>query len=186
MIRALVGQARNLKSVAGHNKNSKLRTQNLKVMNDYYKNLPQKRMGAGVLIFNEQDELLLLKPNYKDYWSIPGGTIDENESPRQCCLREIKEEIGLELSEITFLCVDYKSASEEKPESLQLIFYGGALNAGQIKKIKIQEDEIDEFKFIAVNEALPLLNESLRKRIQSCFESIKSNKAVYSENGRKI
>ena len=155
-------------------------------MNDYYKNLPKKRMGAGVLFFNEQNELLILKPNYKDHWSVPGGTVDKNESPRQCCLREIKEEIGFDLREISFLCVDYNSAQKDKTESLQFIFYGGILNADRIKKITIQDNEIDEFKFVKINEALPLLNEKLRKRIQGCLESIKSGQAVYLENGRKI
>jgi len=155
-------------------------------MNDYYKNLPKKRMGAGALIFNEQDELLILKPNYKDHWSIPGGTVDENESPIQCCLREIKEEIGLELAEIKFLCIDYNSASQEKSESLQFIFLCGNLTADLIAKIKVQQDEIDEFKFVKVEEALPLLNDKLRKRIQGCLKSIKSKKAVYLENGKKI
>ena len=143
-------------------------------------------MGAGVLIFNEYDEILLLKPNYKDYWSIPGGTVDENESPRQCCLREIKEEIGLELSEITFLCVDYKSEQKEKPESLQFIFYGDVLKSDQIEKIKIQEDEIDEFRFVKIEEAKALLSEVLKNRIESCLESIQSGKTVYLENGKEI
>ena len=155
-------------------------------MNDYYKTLPKKRMGVGALIFNEKEELLILKPNYKEHWSIPGGTIDENESPRQCCLREIKEEIGLELLEIIFICVDYNSADEEKTESLQFIFYGGVLNTDQIKKIKIQEKEIDEFKFMAVNEAKELLNERLKNRIEGCFESIKSGKPVYLEDGKQF
>jgi ADP-ribose pyrophosphatase YjhB (NUDIX family) len=155
-------------------------------MNDYYKTLPKKRMGSGALIFNEKEELLILKPNYKEHWSIPGGTVDENESPRQCCLREIKEEIGFDLGEISFLCVDYNSAQEDKTESLQFVFYGGILNAEQIKKITIQDDEIDEYKFVNINEALPLLNEKLKKRIEGCLESIKSDQAVYLENGKKI
>lgn len=32
--------------------------------NDYYKNLPKKRMGAGALLFNKNDELLIVKPTY--------------------------------------------------------------------------------------------------------------------------
>ena len=42
-------------------------------MNDYYKNLPRKRMGSGALFFNSKDEALIVKPNYKDHWEIPGG-----------------------------------------------------------------------------------------------------------------
>jgi len=29
----------------------------------------------------------------KDHWSIPGGAVDDNESPKQACAREIKDEV---------------------------------------------------------------------------------------------
>lgn len=76
---------------------------------NYYKNLPKKRMGAGALFFNENNEMLVVKPTYKDHWSIPGGVVEENESPRIACIREVKEEIGLEIRELKFLCVDWTS-----------------------------------------------------------------------------
>jgi ADP-ribose pyrophosphatase YjhB (NUDIX family) len=60
----------------------------------YYKNLPKKRMAAGALILNKNNEILIVKPNYRDQWLIAGGVIEENESPKDACLREVKEEIG--------------------------------------------------------------------------------------------
>ena len=79
----------------------------------YYKNLPKKRMGAGALILNQNDEILIVKPSYKDHWSVPGGVVEENESPRVACIRETKEEIGIDLKNIKFLCVDYNSNKNE-------------------------------------------------------------------------
>jgi len=86
-------------------------------------------MAAGALILTRKDELLIVKISYKNYWSIPGGVIEEKESPKQGCIREIKEEIGLEIKDIKFLCVDYTTAdtSKDKDESLQFIFSGGKL-----------------------------------------------------------
>lgn len=34
---------------------------------------------------------------YGGYWSIMGGTIDEGETPKECALRELKEEADLDL-----------------------------------------------------------------------------------------
>jgi len=98
-------------------------------MNDYYQKLPKKRMGVGALIFNEKDELLIVKPSYKDRWSIPGGVVEENESPRNACIREVMEEVSIELKHVRFLCIDYTRANSDKDESLQFIFYGGKLDA---------------------------------------------------------
>lgn len=61
-----------------------------------YKNLPKKRMAAGCLFLNDKKELLILKPSYRETWNIPGGVIEENESPLAACKREIKEELGIE------------------------------------------------------------------------------------------
>src|SRR5512146_1882310 len=91
---------------------------------DYYKSLPTKRMGTGVLFFNVKGELLIVKPNYKEGWSIPGGVIDANESPRAAGFRETKEEIGIDIDEVQFLCVCYSLNDWPKTESLQFVFNG--------------------------------------------------------------
>lgn len=153
-------------------------------MNDYYKNLPKKRMGAGSLFLNEAGEILVVKPSYKDHWSIPGGTVDDNESPKEACIREIKEEIGLDMDHITFLCVDYTPREgDEKSESLQFIFYGGVLNESAISGIKLDGKELIQYHFVPINEAVNLLGHKLARRLPKCMDAIKTGTAVYLENG---
>ncbi|MBI4119577.1 MAG: NUDIX hydrolase [Parcubacteria group bacterium] len=145
-------------------------------------------MAVGVLFFNELHELLIVKPNYKDSWSIPGGVIDENESPREACLREVKEEVGLTVKKVKLLGVDYMSPEtseyQNKSENLQFIFYGGILTQNQMRSIKLQKEELDEYKFLKLENALPLLNRNLSSRIPPCLEALKNNTAVYLEGGK--
>jgi ADP-ribose pyrophosphatase YjhB (NUDIX family) len=150
----------------------------------YLEALPKKRMAAGVMFFNQNGELLILKPIYKDGWTIPGGIVDQDESPRECCQREIKEEISLDIKELAFVCVDYKH-KQGYSESLQFMFYGGILREEQIEKIKLDRKELSEFKFVSVREAVEILSPNLRKRILDCRETIKNKKAIYLENGEK-
>lgn len=154
------------------------------MISDYYKNLPKKRIGVGAIILNEKDEILVVKPSYKDYWSIPGGVVDENESPRGACIREIIEEVDIDLKDVKFLCVDYMSNSGEKGENLQFIFFGGKLNKSEIKNIKLGGREIVEYKFMKIDDALPLLSERLRMRLPKCLEALKNNTAIYLEDGK--
>ena len=154
--------------------------------NQYYKGLPKKRMGVGALFFNDKNEILIVKPSYKDHWSVPGGVVDENESPRQACIREVKEELGLEIDNVEFLCVDYVSVIPEKSENLQFIFFGGKLTPERINSIKLSPDEIAEYKFTSVDEALPLLSEKLSKRISLCLTILKNNKGLYLEDSKKV
>ncbi len=155
-------------------------------MDDYYKNLPKKRMGAGILLFNENGDLLIVKPSYKEYWSIPGGVVNENESPRQACIREIKEEIGLKISSINLLCVDYISGADGKGENLQFIFYGGTLNKEGVEQIQIDQKEISEHKFTNIREAVKLFGKGrkLAIRLEACLAAVKNKTVIYLENGR--
>lgn len=149
--------------------------------NDFYKNLPKKRMGVGVLFFNENDELLILKPTYKNYWSIPGGIIDKNESPQKAGIREVKEEIGLDLKNPRFLCIEY-IPDLGKDENLQFIFYGGILDSTQIENIKINNEEISDYKFLKLEEAQKILSEKLKNRIPLCLDALKKKTAIYLED----
>lgn len=154
-------------------------------MNDFYKNLPKKRVGAGVLVFNKRGELLILKPSYKDYWTIPGGAVEENESPRQAAYREAKEEIGIDFVELKFLCVDYTAAQDDKNESLQFIFDGGILPPKQ--NILIDGKEIIDYKFADIQEAAELLGglkRGLVRRLPKCLEVLKNGSSVYLEEGK--
>lgn len=35
--------------------------------------------------------------DYKDYWEIPGGKLEPGETPEECIVREIKEELATEI-----------------------------------------------------------------------------------------
>lgn len=146
---------------------------------EYFKALPKKRMAGGVLLFNDKNELLIVKPSYKDHWSIPGGIVEDKESPTQAATRETKEEVGVDLRECRLLCLDYVSYKDEKDDSLQFIFYGGVL---EDEKIKIDQDEVEDYKFARMEDALPLLSKKLEKRLLKSLEAIRENKIFYLEN----
>ena len=58
---------------------------------------------------SRRGKLLLLKPTYKDHWLFPGGVIEAHESPRKACMREVKEETGIDCQPTRLLCIDYVS-----------------------------------------------------------------------------
>jgi 8-oxo-dGTP diphosphatase len=152
----------------------------------YYQSLPKKRMGVGALFFNRKGEMLFVRPTYKDHWSIPGGCIDVNESPRQACAREIKEEIGLSVTNLKFLCVDYKYPTTEKTESLQFMFYGGVLSARQIKAIKLPARELSGHTFLVYKKMRRSLNKFTARRIAIALLVLKNGAPMYLEDTRAV
>ncbi len=153
-------------------------------MNDYYKNLPRKYMGAGALFFDEKERILIVKPTYKDSWEIPGGVVEENESPLQCCIREIKEEIGFIEKDFKLLSLDYIHNIDNKGDRIMFIFDGGILSEKEIKNIKLPKEELSEYKFVDIKESVNLLGERLKIRIIPTFEAHKTNKFFYLEEGK--
>lgn len=148
---------------------------------EYFGNLPKKHIGTGVLIFNKSHQLLIVKPSYKDGWSIPGGGVDIDETPMIAALRETKEEVNLDLENIVLVCVEYTTKKGIKPETLQFIFYGGELEENEISKIILNENEHSDFRFVDISGAINLFNERLQYAIPFCIEAIKNKNTAYIE-----
>ena len=70
-----------------------------------------KRKGASILFVNARREVLLFlrdrKPDipYPDTWDVPGGHVEQGETPEECIVREMKEEMGIDLSDFRLHCM---------------------------------------------------------------------------------
>ena len=51
--------------------------------------------GAAAFVFDDAGRLLVVKENYGRFrWSLPGGAVEDGESPETACRREALEETG--------------------------------------------------------------------------------------------
>lgn len=146
--------------------------------------LPTKRMAAAALLLSEDGRLVIVKPWYREYWLLPGGVVEADESPRQGCARETLEELGLELAPLRLLCVDYTAPTAGNTESLQFVFWSGYLSAAQLAAIHLQAEELAEWRLVTPAEAAALLNPRLARRLPACLAALASDAgAVYLEDG---
>jgi 8-oxo-dGTP diphosphatase len=148
--------------------------------------LPMKYLSAGALFFDEQGRLLLVKPTYKDGWEIPGGIVERDESPKQACLREIREELGLDVTLGPLLVIDYLSRQNRPSDSLQLVFLGGTLSAATIAAISLPAAELSEYRFLPPDAALGLLQDSLRWRVTCCLRAITMKQTLLLHDGQEV
>ena len=105
---------------------------------------------------------------------MPGGAADQDESPLRCALRETREEIGLEGRELRLVGVQHSPSDGIRPDSLKFVFFGDTLSAEEIAGIRLQRDEFEEFRFLPVSEAVPMLSGSLQRCVPACLEAIRS------------
>lgn len=71
--------------------------------------VPVMQKSAGVVILNEQREILLVREKgtsgqqKANLWHIPAGNVEEGENPQDAALRETFEETGLRIQILKFL-----------------------------------------------------------------------------------
>jgi 8-oxo-dGTP pyrophosphatase MutT (NUDIX family) len=153
---------------------------------EYIKSLPRKRIGSAAIFFNEQNQIFIVKPTYRDGWLVPGGAGDAFESPLHCCKREVREELGLVVEEFKLLGVNHtvlRMKNGDMDDGLHFIYYGGVLTPDQISKINLQKEELSEFEFVEVKEAYSLLSDRLSKRIEEGVNALNAGTVFYSEYG---
>jgi isopentenyldiphosphate isomerase len=59
------------------------------------------------------------------------------------------------------------------------------LAAEDIKRIKLAEEEISEYKFVSKKEAIELVSDRLSNRLIPCFKAIEKGVSIYLEGGRE-
>ncbi len=59
-------------------------------------NIPNPEPGAAALVLTRRSERL---HRHAGQWALPGGRIDQGETPEEAALRELQEEVGIHLSE---------------------------------------------------------------------------------------
>lgn len=138
----------------------------------WFKGLARRVSSAAMALENEKGEVLIVKANYKDYWTFPGGVIDDDETPLQAAARETAEEVGLtvNLADATFAWV----ASRQGPVELTYQFvFKAPLPVGEIV---LQATEIDEAVFVSKEEIL-----SKNRSYATALHNWAAGKAGYTE-----
>lgn len=76
------------------------------------------RISAKAIILNEKGEFLLCKENTW-FWDLPWWWLDHWENPHNCIIRELKEEMGLDVIEIednpSYFVTFHKPSSKTRP-----------------------------------------------------------------------
>jgi 8-oxo-dGTP diphosphatase len=126
--------------------------------------------ASGCLLTDSAGNVLLVKPTYKPPWEVPGGVVEEAESPLAACRREVREELSLDIRPTRLLVVDYLEPQPgRRGDALRFIFDGGELTSSQVASIKLDEHELSEFRFVHPGELASYVILVLARRMQACL-----------------
>lgn len=99
---------------------------------------------AGNLIVEDR-KLLLLYREGEQHWEVPGGKVEEEESPTEAAKREAEEEIGVEVElEKPFFSGEFQHDGD--------IFLWHGYIVEMIGKPAIQEEKFSEMKWFSADD----------------------------------
>ena len=146
--------------------------------------LPAIPASAGAMIFDRKNRLLILKPTYKSGWTIPGGVMEaDGETPWDACRREVREECGLSVAGGHLACVDFRRPRPGRPGGIRFLFHCGTFTDSAFAGIRLQSEEISDYRLLPLADALTLLRRPIRRRVR---EAMASKKTIYLEDGRPV
>jgi 8-oxo-dGTP diphosphatase len=140
--------------------------------------LPGVVVAAGALITDPAERVLIVKPNYRDHWTLPGGVCEHGEPPHAGCFREVAEEVGLVLPAGSLLAVDWSQpyGADARP-IMHFVFDGGTVPDGI--HIVVQEEELDAYQFADPGELDAYAPRYVADRITAALAGRSAGRTVY-------
>lgn len=143
--------------------------------------LPTRRLAAEALIRDPDGRVLLVEPNYKSDWTVPGGTVEAGEDPRTGCFREVVEEVGLHLPAGRLLVVAHGVAMGIWGDSVSFVYDGGVIGAGT--PITVQEEELLSHRWVAPAELGRYLRPALAHRLRAGLAALEDGSTAELVDG---
>ena len=118
---------------------------------------PHPAVTADCIVYSREGNklsILLIKrknPPYKDCWAFPGGFVNIDESAEEAAVRELKEETGLEISNIEQLKAYSNPDRDPRERVITIAFIAESLN----REVK-GGDDAKEAKWFPIDNLPPL------------------------------
>lgn len=103
-------------------------------------------VAVGIIVFDSKSEFLMLKYRNMEFWALPGGAMEKDETVMGCLHRELREELGEVQVEVLGIAVARSFICDGLP-AVSLIFLGTYLG-GEIRL----SDEHDAYRWTHIAE----------------------------------
>lgn len=134
--------------------------------------------GASVIIVNEKQQVLMLRRTDNDCWCFPGGAIELGESVEEAAKREVYEETGIEITNVSIFGVfsgeklHYIYPNGDEVYVVDVVYFTRVVNT----KVTIDEESKD-FQFFDIHN----LPENISPPVKPIVEEFKERSASILE-----
>lgn len=112
----------------------------------------RKEKSCGCIIFKDNKVLLVYEKN-RNFWGFPKGHVENNETEIETALREVKEEVGLDVEIDATKRYTLNYIIKDEIDKTTVLYLAKAKN----DNILMQDSEIENVKWCSYKEALDTL-----------------------------
>ncbi|WP_193107502.1 NUDIX hydrolase [Brachybacterium sp. FME24] len=145
---------------------------------EYLASLPSKRVIASALFVDAGGRALCVEPTYKETWHLPGGTVEQGESPSEGCVRECREELGVPVVLGRLLAVGHIGPSLDDPVGALAFIYEASLGGLSLSGLRLQASEIHSVAWLRDELLRDRLSELAHRFVLSGMEAVRTGRLV--------
>jgi 8-oxo-dGTP pyrophosphatase MutT (NUDIX family) len=129
--------------------------------------------------------ILLCDTAFKSDWELPGGIVEPGEAPRDGAIREVGEELGIDLAVGRLLVADWLPPYLGWEDALELIFDGGVVSEADLAAFSLQENEIISVALLTLDQAAAVVTPLSHRRLSVAVGQA-DGETSYLQDGRRV
>ncbi len=145
--------------------------------------LPRKRAIAQLLVRDHEQRVLLCQLTYKADWDLPGGVVEVGESPAAAVVREVKEELALDLTAHGLLVIDWLPPWSGWDDALCLVFDGGVHDPSILDGVALEPREIVSAELCTPAQVRERCRDFTARRIEQALAAAGGTGAEFLHSG---
>ena len=107
-----------------------------------------------------------MEPTYKPDWEIPGGVVEQSETPSSACRRECREELGIDVAIGRLLVIEHRNLPN-RGDSAMLVYDGGVIATAT--PITVPPGELRSYRFAHEDDLASVAPPRIERRLKAAF-----------------
>ncbi|MGW5398569.1 NUDIX domain-containing protein [Streptomyces sp. NPDC003952] len=149
----------------------------------YYAAQPSPLVAATGIVLDPRGRVLVLTTSYKAEPELPGGGVEDTETPEEGLARELKEELDLSVPVGRLLAVDSRPPGPLGRSLVVHVHLVGPLTSEEASSLSFPDGEITEARWLTPEEAYAALETRRESRLRAALAALHSGSIAHLVNG---
>ncbi|MER7461487.1 NUDIX hydrolase [Streptomyces sp. NPDC097981] len=149
----------------------------------YYAARPSPLVAATGIVLDSAGRVLVLTPSYKAGLELPGGTVEDTETPEEALARELKEELDLSVPVGRLLAVDSRRPGSLGRSLIAHVHLVGPLSPEQAAALSFADGEVAAARWLPPDEACTELPARIAPRLRAGLAALNTGSLAHLVDG---